>query len=291
MCRVGFLHGILWSQEMLRDLASSPNVSFPFGVPHCVTLTSRSLISSLSAELSETPTLQHDTFKTCLTIKRDNLSEALANLSPHFFGVSGGITQEVPPQSSLLLWKILRKTYVKESFQTVRHPTEKIDLGCTSLRQQNCAASFSLTPCEEIVRLHARVHVLFITSRMPAPAGPESGTSFSCSVARFSNNGMVGRITALGGKGNIGIHLLVGQFLLLRELRYLRNLFSGVRVHQTLWKIWCTSSNSQNRYVTPQKTQPCCATSWFPPQFPVDLPVERKCCVKTDTAMTKTQYD
>ena len=85
LCRVGFLHGIPWSHEMSRDLASSPHVSFPFRVPHCVKLTSQSPISSLCAELSETPTLQHDTFRTCRTVKRHNLSEALANLSPHLF--------------------------------------------------------------------------------------------------------------------------------------------------------------------------------------------------------------
>ena len=85
LCWVGFSHGIPWSHEMSRDLASSPNVTFPFRVPHCVKLTSGSLISSLSAELSETPTLQHDTFKTCLTIKRDNLSGAFANLSSYLF--------------------------------------------------------------------------------------------------------------------------------------------------------------------------------------------------------------
>ena len=205
LCRVGFSRGIPWSHEMSRDLASSPHVSFPFRVPHCVKLTSQSPISSLCAELSETPTQQHDTFKTCLTIKRDNLSGALANLSPHLFSESReGLHKKFRHNLRSFCGRYFAKTYVTKSFQTVRHPTEKMTWNAPPCDSRTVSRrSVSLIA----MRLYAsmpRVHVLFMTSRMPAPAGPESGTSSSCSVARFSNNGMVGRITALGGKGNIG---------------------------------------------------------------------------------------
>ena len=165
----------------------------PFGGPICFKLLSQSLISSLSAELSETPTLEHDTFKIRLTVQRHNLSEAFPDLPSYLFRSLG---RDYTRGSATIFAAFVENT----SRKPIRHGVFKLSVTQLKKLTWNALPCGSRTvprrsvspPAKGLCASMPHVHVLFTTLRMPARTGQESGSSSSCSVARFC-------------KGNIGL--------------------------------------------------------------------------------------